>query len=73
MSTQATVLVIGGTGTTCSRVATPLREQATAVRVGTRKPTGDARNRSGSTGTSRPHTAPRWPAWTGPMCSHLSG
>jgi len=38
MSTQATVLVIGGTGTTGSLVATLLREQATAVRVGTRTP-----------------------------------
>jgi len=38
MSTQATVLVIGGTGTTGSRVATLLSEQATSVRVGTRTP-----------------------------------
>lgn len=38
MSTQPTVLVIGGTGTTGSRLAALLREQPVAVRVGTRKP-----------------------------------
>ena len=42
MSTQATVLVIGGTGTTGSRVAALLRKQAATVRIGTRTPvTGD--------------------------------
>ncbi|TCO54317.1 NAD(P)H-binding protein [Actinocrispum wychmicini] len=39
MSTQVTVLVIGGTGTTGSRIAALLREQAATVRIGTRKPT----------------------------------
>lgn len=39
MSTQARVSVIGGTGTTGSRVAALLREQAAAVRIGTRTPT----------------------------------
>lgn len=38
MSTQPTVLVIGGTGTTGSRVAALLREQPVAVRIGTRNP-----------------------------------
>jgi uncharacterized protein YbjT (DUF2867 family) len=38
MSTQATVLVVGGTGTTGSRVAALLREQAAAARIGTRTP-----------------------------------
>jgi uncharacterized protein YbjT (DUF2867 family) len=38
MSRQATVLVIGGTGTTGSRVAALLREQAAATRIGTRTP-----------------------------------
>ena len=42
MSTQATVLVIGGTGTTGSQVAALLRKQAATVRIGTRTPvTGD--------------------------------
>ncbi|MCG8919163.1 ergot alkaloid biosynthesis protein [Actinokineospora sp. PR83] len=38
MSTPSTVLVIGGTGTTGSRVVALLREQSAAVRIGTRKP-----------------------------------
>ncbi|MCP2167283.1 NAD(P)H-binding protein [Goodfellowiella coeruleoviolacea] len=41
MSGQPTVLVLGGTGTTGSRVAAGLREQGAAVRIGTRKPAGD--------------------------------
>lgn len=35
---MSTVLVIGGTGATGSRVAALLREQSVAVRIGTRKP-----------------------------------
>jgi uncharacterized protein YbjT (DUF2867 family) len=38
VNTQATVLVTGGTGTTGSRVAALLREQAAAVRIATRTP-----------------------------------
>ncbi|MCW2947285.1 MAG: hypothetical protein JWR24_4002 [Actinoallomurus sp.] len=38
MNAQAGVLVIGGTGTTGSRVAALLREQAATVRIGTRTP-----------------------------------
>ncbi len=38
MSPRPTTLVIGGTGTTGSRVATVLRDRSTAVRIATRRP-----------------------------------